>query len=187
MTKIICPACAAENLSNSKYCSGCGKALPAASAEIETSHIQPSSAKKKPFDKAKIVGTITGIVVFTLTSYGVRKLMFSPPSYDKQLVMAANEINKVCPIMVDASTQLNNAIALPGNAFQYNYTIIDIEKAEVNLDTVKKYLEPGIISNVKNSAEMKIQREHKTTIIYNYKDKNGVDIYKLTVTPDMYK
>ena len=42
------------------------------------------------------------------------------------MMAAASEINKTCPIMVDQYTQLDNALALPDNSFQYNYTLIDI-------------------------------------------------------------
>ncbi len=92
-----------------------------------------------------------------------------------------------CPIMVDQETRLDNAIALPENSLQYNYTLVNIESTEVNPDTVKKYIEPGIINLVKSSPDMKIYRDNKTTIIYNYRDKNGVFILKLVVTPEMYQ
>jgi len=89
--------------------------------------------------------------------------------------------------MVDQETRLDNAIALPENSLQYNYTLVNIESTEVNPDTVKKYIEPGIINLVKSSPDMKIYRDNKTTIIYNYRDKNGVFILKLVVTPEMYQ
>ncbi len=53
--------------------------------------------------------------------------------------------------------------------------------------TVKKYIEPGIINNVKTSNDLKVYRDNKTTMIYNYRDKNGVFVLKLSVTPDMYE
>ena len=89
--------------------------------------------------------------------------------------------------MVDQETRLDNAIALPENSLQYNYTLVNIESTEVNPDTVKKYIEPGIINLVKSSPDMKIYRDNKTTIIYNYRDKNGAFILKLAVTPEMYQ
>ncbi|MBE2289993.1 MAG: hypothetical protein IAE95_10585 [Chitinophagaceae bacterium] len=131
---------------------------------------------------------VASVAAASISSYFAQK-MFTPrpPSFEKALVAAANEMNKMCPMMVDQSTRLDNTMVMPGNAFQYNYTIIDVEKAEVKLDTVRKYLEPVIIANVKNNSDMKLQREHKTTLIYKYKDKNGLEIYTLKVTPDMYQ
>lgn len=89
--------------------------------------------------------------------------------------------------MVDQYTRLDNAVALPDNAFQYNYTLVDIIQSEVNLDTVRKYIEPGIINNVKTNPDLKIYRDNKTTMVYYYKDKNGVFVFKLAVTPKMYE
>jgi len=89
--------------------------------------------------------------------------------------------------MIDQYTRLDNAMALPNNSFQYNYTLINIDKSEVNLDTVKKYIEPNIINNVKTNPDLKIYRENKTTMIYNYRDKNGIFVVRIAVTPEMYK
>lgn len=185
MTTISCAKCGAQNLSNARYCSGCGNQLPQVQNEIEVGPSMPAN-KKQPVKKVNIIGMIVGVVAFWLIYYGVQKVFFGPPSYDKAMVAVASEINKGCPMMIDRSTRLDNAVAMPGNAFQYNYTIVDMSKEEVNLDTVKKYLEPGLIQNVKNSPDLKIQREHKTTLIYNYKDKNGFQIFRLAITPDMY-
>lgn len=82
---------------------------------------------------------------------------------------------------------MDNAIALPNNSFQYNYTIISNEKSEINLDTAKKNIEPGIINRVKTDPDLKFFRDRKVTMIYNYCDRNGVFVVKYSVTPDMYK
>jgi hypothetical protein len=103
------------------------------------------------------------------------------------MMAAASEINKTCPIMVDQYTRLDNVLAMPDNACQYNYTLVNIDKSEVNLDIVKKYIKPGLINNVKTSPDLKIYRDNKTTMVYNYRDKNGVFILKYSVTPDMYE
>ena len=89
--------------------------------------------------------------------------------------------------MIDQYTRLDNTVAFPNKSFQYNYTLINMDKSEVNLDTVKKYIEPGIINNVKTNPDLKIYRENNTTMIYNYRDKNGVFVLKIAVTPEMYK
>ena len=88
--------------------------------------------------------------------------------------------------MVDKDTRLDNAVALPGNVFQYNYTLINLNKDEVNPDTVKKYIEPAIINGVRTNPDLKIYRDNKTTMTYSYRDKNGVFILKIPVTPEMY-
>ena len=102
------------------------------------------------------------------------------------MMEAASELNKTCPIMVDKDTQLDNAVAMPDNVFQYNYTLVNLEKSQVNIDTVKKYIEPGLINSVKTNPDLKNYRDNKVTMAYSYKDKNGVFILKISVTPDLY-
>lgn len=134
----------------------------------------------------RTVGTIVGIIVFGLSYFAVQQIFFKTNTFDKAMMEAASELNKACPIMVDQDTRLDNAVALPDNIFQYNYTLVNLDKSEVNIDTVKKYIEPEIINNVKTNPDLKAYRENKVTMAYNYKDKNGVFVLKISVTPDLY-
>jgi hypothetical protein len=136
--------------------------------------------------KGKIIGAIVGIVIFGLTYFAVQQIFFKPASFNNAMMEAASELNKSCPIMVDQDTRLDNAIALPDNVFQYNYTLVNLNKSEVNIDTVKKYVEPGLINNVKTNPDLKMYRDNKITMAYNYRDKNGVFVLKISVTPDKY-
>jgi hypothetical protein len=187
MMTITCNNCQTDNLDNSKYCKSCGYELPKNDTHNVDEKVGVEVENKKNTMSKKILGTIIGVLVFFLTYYAVQYFFFQPPSFDKAMMSAASELNKTCPIMIDQYTRLDNAMALPNNSFQYNYTLINIDKSEVNLDTVKKYIEPNIINNVKTNPDLKIYRENKTTMIYNYRDKNGVFVVKIAVTPEMYK
>jgi len=186
MNNLTCTTCGADNGANARYCNRCGYALP--QPTIETAEVP---VKKKVASagsqKTKLIGSIAGAVIFILASWGVRQVFFKQPSIDKVLMEAASEINKTLPIMVDQYTRLDNTIALPDKSLQYNYTLVELTAEEVNVDTIKKYMEPTIINTVRTSPDLKIYRENKVTMIYNYKDKNGVFVYKLSVTPDMYQ
>src|SRR5688572_1527845 len=113
----------------------------------------------------KTFGVIVGVITFGLAYFGAQQ-MFKAPSFDKAMMEAASELNKTCPIMVDQDTRLDNAVALPGNIFQYNYTLVNYEKSELNIDTVKKYIEPGLINSVKTNPDL--ERKNKVTMAYNY-------------------
>jgi hypothetical protein len=136
--------------------------------------------------RAKIQEMIVGFVVFVFAFFLVQQLFFTSPSLDKKMMQIANEINKTCPIMIDEDTRFDNAVALPDNIFQYNFTLVNLEKQEIELDTVKKYLEPNIINNAKTNPDLKMFRDHKITINYNYHDKNGVFVVKISVKPEIY-
>lgn len=109
------------------------------------------------------------------------------PSIDKTMMAIAGELNKSCPIMVDNATRLDNSIALPDKVFQYNYTLVSLVKDSVNTDEIKKILEPRIINQVKTDPQMKFVRDHKVTVNYSYRDRTGVNLFTISVSPEQYK
>ena len=137
-------------------------------------------------DKKKQIGTAIGFAIGILGVVIIQQLFFKPSSFDKVMMNAASELNKTCPIMVDQETRLDNAVALPGNILQYNYTLVHMVKDSINLQDMQNYLTPVIINNVKTNPDLKIYRDHKTTMAYYYKDKNGAFVFKITVTPEQY-
>lgn len=186
MDKVKCTNCGASNELNFKYCMQCGYELPKSKIEpVETEEKRPKSSEQG--NKKKLLGLVFGIIAFAVAYWGVQQIFFSPPSINKMMMQEASEINKTCPIMVDQYTRLDNVLASPPKSFQYNYTLVNLTKSDVNLDTIKKYVEPAILNNVRTNPDMKTLRKNKVTMIYYYKDKNGNFVYKYTVTPDMYQ
>jgi hypothetical protein len=184
MDTIKCANCDAVNLGNAKYCNGCGHAIAYTLKDVANDMVRP--ADMPGLDrKRKMIRMLVWFVVFASVSYATQQLL--NPSFDKKLMSAASELNKTCPIMVDKNTRLDNTAALAGNSFQYNYTVIGIEPTEVDFDVMKKNLESVIINNVKTSPEMTIYRDHKVTVVYNYRDKYGKFMFKISVTPEMYQ
>jgi len=182
--KNVCSNCEAENEMSSKYCSICGYKLPIVEnhtigTEIEQKKI--STPEKKWNWKAALGFIVAFIAMFFITQ------SFFKPSIDKQLVQLANELNKNCPMSVDQYTTLKNAVPLPNNTLQYNYTLVEVTKAEIQIDTVKKYVFPGLLENAKTSPQLKYFRDNKVTLNYNYTDKNGVFVTEYTIKPEMYE
>jgi hypothetical protein len=135
-----------------------------------------------------------GFAIFFAVFYAIGQIggeylssLLRGPVYEKQIMEIASELNKNCPIMVDNATRLDNATPLPDKIFQYNYTIISMVKDSINIDQLKNNLEPSIINFVKSNPEMKMVRDNKYTINYSYRDKNGVFLFTISVTPEVYK
>ena len=89
--------------------------------------------------------------------------------------------------MVDQYTRLDKVEVLPGTVMQYDYTLVTLAKTEVNADTIRKIMEPKIIENVRSSPQMKPFRDLKATFIYDYHDKNGESLLRISVSPEMYE
>jgi hypothetical protein len=179
-----CDKCGADNARNAKYCCGCGYELPKPIIE-EIQH--PNSELPPKRDYKKLTGIIVSVISFFIAYFIVQQLFFKIPSFDKAMMKVASELNKTCPIMVDSETRLDNAIALPKKIFQYNYTLINIDKKSVDTLEMKNYLGPNITNFVRTNPDMKFQRDNKTIINYCYKDRNGNYLFKISVTPEQYK
>lgn len=182
MKNLICNKCDKINSRTAKYCSQCGYELPKIELKTSEAKIKENTTKKKN----KLIPVIFGIIAFGIAFFWGNKQFFNSYSFDKAMMEAASELNKSCPIMVDGNTRLDNAVAMPENVFQYNYTLINLEKSEINITELKEYIEPNVVNNVKTNPDMKDYKENNVTMVYNYKDKNGEFILKINVTPELY-
>jgi len=79
-------------------------------------------------NKKRNIGTVIGLAIGAIAFVLIQQLFFKAPSFDKVMMKAASELNKTCPIMVDKETRLDNAVSLPGQIFQYNYTLVNMGK-----------------------------------------------------------
>lgn len=186
MDHIKCTHCGTDSPVRNKYCFSCGYELPKIAVANSESTI-PAPKRKNPDGRKKTLGLIVGVIAFALSYFLVQELFFKMPSLDKAMMEVASEINKTCPIMVDSETRLDNAISLPKNIFQYNYTLVNMEKASTDTVEMRAFLEPTIVNFVKTNPQMKFQRDQETTINYYYKDKEGNFLITISVTPEKYK
>lgn len=88
--------------------------------------------------------------------------------------------------MVDEQTRLDRVDAPGDNRIMYFYTLVKVSKSEVDADTMKESLTPVIREDVETNPQMTVNREHNTTMVYSYDDKNGDFLFSITVTPEMY-
>jgi len=134
--------------------------------------------------KGKLIGLIVGSIAFVISYFGVQQLF--KKDLESELKSAALELNRQTPIRIDDFIRLDSAATLGKTNFIYHYTLLGIDKTEVNLDTVNKYLRPDIINNIKTSPELKVYRDNGITMDYKYYDKNGAFALKISVTPEIY-
>lgn len=103
------------------------------------------------------------------------------------MAAVANEVNAHCPLMIDSLTRLDNAIALPPNIFQYNYTIMSVAGGSLDTSQIKMRLMPNMINFIRTSPQMQYQRDNKWILSYCYKDKSGAYLFTITIDPDKYR
>lgn len=180
----ICTHCKEENSSKAKYCMFCGYEIPGFKPQTQ---VLKQTESPKPSNKKKWLAISVGIIAFIIMYFAGQGLVETLFSFDKAMMKMASELNEACPIMADSDTRLDNAAAMPGNSFQYNFTLVNLTKAEMNVDDFVEYMTPQITNNIKTNPDMHVFRENLVTLIYDYKDKDGQHITKITISPQQYK
>lgn len=127
-----------------------------------------------------------GIMAIFGAVYVVYFLFIKKPNFDDTLIKTAIELNKNCPQMVDKETRLDNARAIPGNIFQYNYTLLNFNKDSMDVELYKASIEPMIVNNASTNADLEPFRKNKVTLIYSFKDDLGNFVTRILVTPEKY-
>lgn len=144
--------------------------------------------------KRKKVYIFLVIIVFLTTALVVKKFynresapnaesdstgISQQSSYETQLHLLSEEINKDCPIQVDQQTRLDNTEIVGKNEFRYHYTLTNLVKGNFDETDLKKYLTEQILANLRESEGMKVFRDHSTRLSYHYKDRNGEYLFEL--------
>ena len=127
------------------------------------------------------------IVVVVVLAGALMKQFFKSPSFEQVMLQAANEMNKSCPTMIDSETRLDSATVILPKIFQYNYTLINYEKEELDILELENMLEQSIVNSVRISPEMKDFRDNKVVINFYYNDKNGDYLLHISVSPEQYE
>lgn len=136
-------------------------------------------------DRKKIIWTIVIACAIIVVPLIFRRLFFSP-AIDEEIVRLAEELTRNCPIMIDSETRLDNAIAMPSNTLQYNYTLVNAESDSVDVIEMRSYIKPIILNKVRTSPEMKIFRDLRVTMAFIYRDRDGEFMMKIAFSPDEY-
>lgn len=130
-----------------------------------------------------IIGAVVGIAIAV---FGKHFFSGSTEGINNELITAAEEVNVTCPFMVDEVTRIDNAEALPDNAFQYNYTLVGVTVDSVDVAYFEDFMTPQIINQLRFDPDMKWFRDQGVTMVYSYKDMHGVFLTRLEFNKDQY-
>ncbi|WP_051697751.1 hypothetical protein [Prevotella sp. 10(H)] len=126
------------------------------------------------------------IVYILIMSVMVLVLTNCSDSLNSQLKTIVKEINKQCPKQLDEYTRVDSCAVVGEKSIRYYQTV---NKDLIVTDTTlfKSNLEPGIISLVKTSPDMRFFKEKEVTVQYRFGDESGKYLFLISVTPDKYK
>lgn len=137
--------------------------------------------------KKRKIYLFLALVVLLTSALVVKKFYLRDSPYQKQLQLLSEEINKTCPTLVDPQTRLDNTEISGPNAFQYNFTLLNLEKGNFDEADLKKFLSGQILESITNSEGMRIFKEQGTKLSYQYRDKNNEELFVLSFDEDDYR
>lgn len=102
------------------------------------------------------------------------------------IIKTSEEINKKCPMVIDAYTQLDNTTVTDNPlTLAYLYTVsINKDSLALDINEAKKNLITTTQNAANTSPEMAYMRDNAILLKYHYKDKNGKYLFDFTITPE---
>jgi hypothetical protein len=108
----------------------------------------------------------------------------------QMLMKIAREINETMPIVVESGLRCENVNALPGRKFQYNFTLTNLLKEDVDTSQIKNFIlksKPILTNAIRTDPTMELFRQQKVILIYTYRDKYANYLYNITIRPEDYQ
>ncbi len=106
---------------------------------------------------------------------------------DQSLIQTSREINKILPLIVDSVTRLDTTVALPGNQFGYEYTLLNLDYDKIDLPELKKEMRSKLIASYQTKEDMNAFREMKVILNYSYKKVSGEELFEISISPDDFE
>lgn len=139
--------------------------------------------RKKKLLIRKIIQIAVVVVLISVAQYYYVK----DKSVGKELTALVTKYNTACPIMISNDIRMESVNTLPHNTVQYDFTLVHVQKESVAVEALKKSVEKEILASSKTNPSLEAFRDNGSTVIYNYKDSNQEELFKITLTPDMYQ
>lgn len=106
---------------------------------------------------------------------------------NKRLTRMAVELNESTPVMLDQYTRFDKASVVPGNMFQYQYTVLNTENPDSLVEIGLQSLRENIRNEFSTNPQLAVFKENNVVLEYVYKDKNDRTIRTLRIDPEEYQ
>lgn len=136
-------------------------------------------------NKKSTVLIVSAIVAFSLAL--ILYYSFKEPAADKEMIELVAKYNNNCPLVIQEGIRLDNVTLPKDKVVQYNLTLLNVEKANAEIEVIKQNIEESLLSTVKANPGLKAFRDNNFTLIYNYDDKKADYLFEITITPEQYK
>ena len=137
---------------------------------------------KKKLLIRKVLKIVTVVVLVSVAQYYYTK----NKSVGKELTALVTKYNNACPMMISNDIRMESVNTLPHNTIQYDFTLVSVQKESIDIKALKKSVETEILTSSKTNPSLEAFRDNGSTVIYSYKDIKEKELFKITLTPEMY-
>jgi hypothetical protein len=95
-------------------------------------------------------------------------------------------MNKDCPFIIDENTRLDSITSPKKDILQNNYTLLNDNLADIDVDVFKDIFKPEITNHLKSNKETEFFRKNNATLIYKYFDKEKQFVTDIVILPSDY-
>ena len=130
----------------------------------------------------KVIKIVLAVVLMFLAQY----YFIGKKTIGDEITPLVENYNKACPIMISNDICMESVNSLPENTVQYDFTLVRVDKENIDIKALKTSVEKEILSSSKTNPSLEAFRSNSSTVVYVYRDMNQKNLFKITLTPEMY-
>ena len=101
----------------------------------------------------------------------------------KEMLTVVATVNKSAPIEINDFVLIDSAAVLGNNMFLYYCSMWTIEKKDISVGTIERYMLPEILREARGDLMAAYLKKNKITLCYRFSDKNGEHIHDFYISP----
>jgi hypothetical protein len=148
-------------------------------------HILKMEQKRR--NKKLIIRTVIKIVFVLVLMFLAQYYFIGKKTIGDEITPLVTRYNKACPMMISDDIYMESVNSLPNNTVQYDFTLVRVDKENIDVKALKKSVESEILSASKTNPSLEAFRNNNSTVVYIYRDKNQKMLFQITLTPEMYQ
>lgn len=94
---------------------------------------------------------------------------------------AAEEINEMCPIMLDKETRLDRATVGPGTRAVYHHTFPKYSSIAIDGEWLSRHLQPEVLDKICVNPDMKKSLQYGGIYVYSYSGNDGLEVARFEI------
>ena len=136
--------------------------------------------------KRILIRQVIKIVIVIALLFLAQHFFFKNKMIGDEITPLVANYNKACPIMISNDIRMESVNSLPENTVQYDFTLVRVQKENIDVKALNASVAKEILSNSKTNPSLQAFRDNNSTVVYVYRDINQKMLFKIVLTPELY-